>query len=225
MLKKEIKDILEKSRKWGWVLEPAAKKIFAGLGMRTPRFAVATDADQCVALAHSIGYPVVAKIVSPSIVHKSDVQGVVVGIVDDRQLIRTFQRFSKLDKFAGMLIEETIKGIELILGCKNDLQFGPMILLGMGGVGVEIYKDVVLRMAPLKTGDFVSMVQELKANKLLTGYRGSEPVNMKELRKLVIAFSNFMMNLQDIVESVDLNPVICNSKHCIVADARIMLKK
>ena len=148
-----------------------------------------------------------------------------VGIVDDQQLTRTFQRFSKLDKFAGMLIEETIKGIELILGCKNDLQFGPMILLGMGGVGAEIYKDVALRMAPLATKDFASMVRELKATKLLTGYRGSEPVNMKELRRSIIIFSNFMMNLQDIIDSVDLNPVICNSKHCIVADARIMLKK
>jgi acetate---CoA ligase (ADP-forming) subunit beta len=225
MLKKEIKDILERSRKWGWVLEPDAKKILAGLGMKTPRFAVVTDIDQCVATANSIGYPVVAKIVSPHIVHKSDVQGVVVGIVDDQQLTRTFQRLSKLDKFAGMLIEETIKGIELILGCKNDLQFGPMILLGMGGIGVEIYNDVALRMAPLATKDFASMVRELKANKLLTGYRGSEPVNMKELRRSIIIFSNFMMNLQDIIDSVDLNPVICNSKHCIVADARIMLKK
>jgi acetate---CoA ligase (ADP-forming) subunit beta len=225
MLKKEIKDILEKSRKWGWVLEPDAKKIFAGLGMKTTRFSVVTDADQAVAIAHSIGYPVVAKIVSPSIVHKSEVQGVVVGIINDQQLTRTFQRFRKLDGFAGMLIEETIRGIELIIGCKNDLQFGPMILLGMGGIGVEIYKDVVLRMAPLKTKDFASMVRDLKANKLLIGYRGSEPVNIKELGRSIIVFSNFMMTLNGIVDSVDLNPVICNSKHCIVADARIMLKK
>jgi acyl-CoA synthetase (NDP forming) len=168
---------------------------------------------------------VVAKIVSPNIVHKSDVQGVAVGIVDDKQLTRTFQRFTKLDGFAGMLIEEMIKGIELIIGCKNDLQFGPMILLGMGGVGVEIYKDVALRMAPVKTRDVTSMVQELKAHKLLTGYRGSAPVNMQELRKSIISFSNLMMDLRNIAESVDLNPVICNSKSCIVADARIMLKK
>jgi acyl-CoA synthetase (NDP forming) len=225
MLKKEIKDILEKSKKWGWVLEPDAKKIFSLVGMKTPRFAVATDTGQSIALAHSIGYPVVAKIVSPNIVHKSDVKGVVVGIVDDKQLTRTFQRFSKLDGFAGMLIEEMIKGIELIIGCKNDLQFGPMILLGMGGVSVEIYKDVALRMAPVKTRDFTSMVQELKAHKLLTGYRGSEPVNMQELRKSIISFSNLMMDIRNIAESVDLNPVMCNSKSCIVVDARIMLKK
>ena len=186
------------------------KKIFSLAGMKTPRFAVATDTGSSIALAHSIGYPVVAKIVSPHIVHKSDVQGVVV---------------SKLDGFAGMLIEEMIKGTELIIGCKNDLQFGPMILLGMGGVGVEIYKDVALRMAPVKTRDVTSMVQELKAHKLLTGYRGSAPVNMQELRKSIITFSNLMMDLRNIAESVDLNPVICNSKNCIVADARIMLKK
>lgn len=225
MLKKEIKDILAKSRKWGWVLEPDAKKLFSLAGMKTPRFAVANDTGSSIALAHSIGYPVVAKIVSPNIVHKSDVQGVVVGIVDDKQLTRTFQRFSKLDGFAGMLIEEMIKGIELIIGCKNDLQFGPMILLGMGGVSVEIYKDVALRMAPVKTRDFTSMVKELKAHNLLTGYRGSEPVNMQELRKTIITFSNLMMDLRNIAESVDLNPVMCNSRNCIVADARIILKK
>jgi acetate---CoA ligase (ADP-forming) subunit beta len=225
MLKKEIRDIFEKSRKWGWVLEPDAKKIFSLAGMKTTRFVVATDTGSSIALAHSIGYPVVAKIVSPSIVHKSDVQGVAVGIIDDKQLTRTFQRFSELDGFAGMLIEEMIKGIELIIGCKNDLQFGPMILLGLGGVGVEIYKDVVLRMAPLKTRDVNSMVQELKAHKLLTGYRGSESVNLPMLRKLIIGFSNLMMDLGNIAESVDLNPVICNSRNCIVADARIMLKK
>ena len=142
MLKKEIKEIIEKSKKWGWVLEPDAQKIFSLSGLKTPKYAVATEAGQAISMARSIGYPVVAKIVSPAIVHKSDVKGVVVGINNDQILTQTLERFSKLNGFAGMLIAEMVKGIELIIGAKNDFQFGPMILLGMGGVGVEIYKDV-----------------------------------------------------------------------------------
>jgi acyl-CoA synthetase (NDP forming) len=99
-----------------------------------------------------------------------------------------------------------------------------MILLGMGGVGVEIYKDVSLRMAPLKTRDADHMIQELAARKLLTGYRGSEPINLNALKKTIVTFSHLMMDMQDVVESVDLNPVMCTAKSCIVVDARIMLK-
>ncbi|MDD2275674.1 MAG: acetate--CoA ligase family protein [Smithellaceae bacterium] len=225
MLKKEVKAIFEKSRKWGWVLEPDAQKILSLYGFKTPKFGVAATEGEAVAAARKIGYPVVAKIVSPAVVHKSDVKGVVVGIKDDETLVRTLARLSKIDGFAGMLIAEMVKGLELIVGAKNDFQFGPMILLGMGGVGVEIYKDVSLRMAPLKTRDADHMIQELAARKLLTGYRGSEPVNLNALKKTIVAFSHLMMDMRDVVESVDLNPVMCTAKSCIVADARIMLKK
>jgi acyl-CoA synthetase (NDP forming) len=225
MLKKEVKAIFEKSRKWGWVMEPDAQKILSLYGFKTPKFGVAATEGEAVAAARKIGYPVVAKIVSPAVVHKSDVKGVVVGIKDDETLVRTLARLSKIDGFAGMLIAEMVKGLELIVGAKNDFQFGPMILLGMGGVGVEIYKDVSLRMAPLKTRDADHMIQELAARKLLTGYRGSEPVNLNALKKTIVAFSHLMMDMRDVVESVDLNPVMCTAKSCIVADARIMLKK
>jgi acyl-CoA synthetase (NDP forming) len=123
------------------------------------------------------------------------------------------------------MIAEMIHGIELIIGAKNDFQFGPMILLGMGGIGVEIYKDVSLRMAPLKARDADNMVSELTAHRLLTGYRGTKPINMNALKKTILSFSGLMMDLRDVAESVDLNPVMCNSKSCIIADARIMLKK
>jgi len=225
MLKKEITQIIDKSRQWGWVLEPDAQKIFSLYGFKTPKYGVAKKADQAVSIAHQIGYPVVAKIVSPAVVHKSDVKGVVVGIKDDETLVHTLERLSKIDGFVGMLIAEMVKGLELIIGAKNDFQFGPMVLLGMGGVGVEIYKDVSLRMAPLKDRDADHMIQELTARKLLTGYRSSEPINMNALKKTIVNFSKLMMDLQDIVESVDLNPVMCTAKTCTVVDSRIMLKK
>ena len=197
MLKKEIKEIIEKSKNWGWVLEPDAQKIFSLSGFKTPKYAVATEAGQAIKMARSIGYPVVAKIVSPAIVHKSDVKGVVVGINSDQVLTQTLERFSKLDGFAGMLVAEMVKGIELIIGAKNDFQFGPMILLGMGGIGVEIYKDVSLRMAPLKEKDADNMINGLTAQRLLTGYRGGEPINMDALKKTLLNFSRLTMDLQD----------------------------
>ena len=225
MLKKEITEIIDKSRQWGWVLEPDAQKIFSLYGFKTPKYGVAKNADQAISIARQIGYPVVAKIVSPAVIHKSDVKGVVVGIKDDETLVSTLERLSKIDGFAGMLIAEMVKGLELIIGAKNDFQFGPMVLLGMGGVGVEIYKDVSLRMAPLKDRDADHMIQELTARKLLTGYRSSEPINMNALKKTIVNFSKLMMDLRDIVESVDLNPVMCTAKTCTVVDSRIMLKK
>jgi len=225
MLKKETKDILEKSREWGWVLEPDAQKIFSLYGFKTPKYNVAKTPEEAAAIARKIGYPVVAKIVSPAVVHKSDVKGVVVGIKDDQTLIRTLDRLSKIDGFAGMLIAEMVKGLELIIGAKNDVQFGPMILLGMGGVGVEIYKDVALRMAPLTICDADHMIEGLTARKLLSGYRGSEPVDLDALKKTLMKFSKLMMDMQDVVESIDLNPVMCTAKACIVVDSRIMLKK
>lgn len=223
MLKKEIKNILDRSRQWGWVLEPDAQRIFSLYGFRIPRYDVVSDPQKAVAVARKIGYPVVAKIVSPAIVHKSDVQGVVVGIKDDRTLLETLERLKQLNGFSGMLIGEMVKGLELIIGAKNDFQFGPVILLGMGGVGVEIYKDVALRMAPLDMCDTENMIRSLTARKLLAGYRGSEAVNEDALKKTLLKFSRLMMDLQDLVESIDLNPVMCTAKACTIVDSRIML--
>ncbi len=225
MLKKEIKEIIGKSKKIGWVMEPDTQRIFSLCGLKTPKHVVVTEAKQAISMVHSIGYPVVAKIVSPTIIHKSDVKGVVVGIDNDEILTKTLERFHKLNGFTGMLIAEMVQGIELIIGAKNDFQFGPMILLGIGGIGVEIYKDVSLRMAPLKARDVDNMISGLTACRLLNGYRGAKPINMNALKKTILSFSGLMMDLQDVAESVDLNPVMCNSKSCIVADARIMLKK
>ncbi len=225
MLKKEAKQILRKSEKWGWVLEPDAQKIFSLSGFAVPRYGMAEKSEDALSIVRKIGYPVVAKIVSPAIMHKSDVHGVVVGITDDQALLATLARFQKMEAFAGMLIAEMVKGLELIIGAKNDVQFGPMIMVGMGGVGVEIYRDVALRMAPLKSRDVENMVNELTAYRLLVGYRGAEQVSMRELRKTLLNFSSLIMDIRHYMESVDLNPVMCNAKACVIADARIILKK
>ena len=224
MLEREVMDILRASKKDGWVFEPEAKRLISFAQLDVPRFTWAKALEQAVTFAEEIGYPVVAKIVSSSVIHKSDVGGVVTHIESDEKLEETFSRFSHFEGFAGMLVEEMIVGLEIFAGAKMDYQFGPVVLLGMGGTGVEIYKDTALRMAPLKERDVESMARSLKAYPLLEGYRGSEPVNMTELTRMMITFSDLVMELEDHIESIDLNPVICSSSRCVVADARIMLK-
>lgn len=224
MLRKEIKDILSASKELGWVLEPEAKRLFSLAGLDIPKFAWANELEEAIRFAKEVGYPVVAKVVSSKVLHKSDLGGVVVGIEGDVELRETFRRFSRFEGFAGMLVEEMLSGVELIVGAKMDYQFGPVILLGLGGTGVEIYQDTSLRMAPLDQRDVNSMVKGLKARRLLEGYRGSEPVNLEELTRMLIAFSSLAMELEGLIESIDLNPVMCSSSKCVVADARILLK-
>jgi acyl-CoA synthetase (NDP forming) len=225
LVKKGIRDILSASKDVGWVLEPQAKHLFSMAGLNVPRFTMASTVEEAVRFAHKIGYPVVAKVVSPRIVHKSDSDGVAVGIESDGELTETFTRFSRIEGFVGVLVEEMMSGLELIVGAKIDYQFGPVILLGIGGTGVEIYRDITMRMAPLRERDVESMVKGLKAIPLLEGYRGSEPINLSELTRLLITFSELVMDLEEFIDSIDLNPVICSSTACVVADARIMLKE
>jgi succinyl-CoA synthetase beta subunit len=206
-------------------MEPEAKQIFSLAGLDVPRFRWAKDKGEITQFAEEIGYPLVAKVVSPKVIHKSDIKGVVVGIETQQELIEVYQRFSQVESFAGMLIEERVSGIEVIVGAKIDYQFGPIILLGMGGTSAEIYRDVSLRMAPLSPIDIASMVKCLKAHELLEGYRGSDAIDLGQLVKTIQVFSALVLDLKDEIESIDLNPVICSSTRCVVADARIMLRR
>ncbi len=224
MLKSEIRDILGASQKSGWVLEPDAKRILDLTGFDVPRSKTVKTPAEATDAASTIGYPVVAKVVSLDLIHKSDTGGVVVGIENDHRLTDAFNRFSKFDGFEGMLVEEMVSGVELIIGAKIDRQFGLVILLGFGGTAAEIYQDTSLRMAPLTQSDIHSMMRNLKAYKILEGYRGSEPIHTDRLVDTVKRFSGLMTELGEQVDSFDLNPVICSSERCVVADARIILK-
>ena len=225
MLTQEMENIILSSKATGWVLEPQANRLLSLAGLDVPRFFLARGVDEAIRFAKEIDYPVVVKVVSPKAIHKSEKNGVEVGIDNERKVREAFHRFSKIEGFEGMLVEEMLSGLELIIGAKNDYQFGPVVLFGIGGVWVEIYRDVILRMAPLGQRDIDSMMRCIKARPLLEGYRGSNPVNFRELSKLLMTFSDLVMDLESDMESIDLNPVFCSSNKCIVADARILLKK
>ena len=223
MLREEIRILLDESKERGWVMEPQAKEILRLSGVEVTRFMWCRDPGEAVACVRTIGYPVVVKVVSPEVVHKSDVGGVATGISDDSGLVAAFNKMSGIKGFSGVIVEETLKGLELIVGMNRDRQFGPVILLGMGGTAVEIYKDVAIRMAPLREQDVRSMLNSIKAHPLLEGYRGAPPISIDALEKMLLAFSGLAMEFDGAVDSIDLNPVICGPERCVAADARIML--
>jgi hypothetical protein len=216
-------EIIEASRPRGWVLEPEALRLLETAGMPVPRFAWATACAEALEAAAGIGYPVVAKVVSPQILHKSDVKGVQAGIANRGGLADAYERFSRLPGFQGVVVAEMLTGHELIIGAKRDFQFGPVVLLGIGGTAVEVYQDTATRMAPLKASDVPSMLACLRGGRLLTGHRGAAAVNLIQLTETVLRFSDWVMALGDRIDSIDLNPVFCSSERCVVADARIML--
>lgn len=219
----KILEIVEDSRETGWVIEPDAKRILSLAGIDVPRFAWAGNADHAAAAAAEIGYPVVVKVVSPRVIHKTEVGGVVTGVSSEGDLRAAFDRLGRIDAFQGVVVDETLSGVELIVGAKNDAQFGPVILLGIGGVGVELYEDVAIRMAPLAARDVDSMLRCLRARRLLEGFRGKEPASREALETLLLRFSELVAVIGGEVESIDLNPVICSSRRAAAADARIML--
>ncbi len=223
MLSKDILDILERSRDRGWVLEPDAKRLLRAAGLEVPRFLHTDDPEEAVRFAEDLAFPVVAKVVSSKILHKSDVGGVETGIRDAAGLRRAMERFAGLEGYEGTLVEQSVQGLELIVGAKVDEQFGPVVLLGIGGTAVEIYQDTVIRMAPLVRRDVESMVHGLKAHRLLEGYRGADPVDMDALSRALMDFSSLLMGIADHIDSVDLNPLMCSADRCVVADARILL--
>ena len=223
MLSSEPMDIIAAARKHGWVLEPEALRLLAAAGVPVPRYAWAKSKAEALSSAAAIGYPVAAKVVSPQVMHKSDVQGVQPGVPDAGSLAQVYDRFSRLPGFEGVVVAEMLSGRELIVGAKVDHQFGPVILLGIGGTAVEIYKDTVTRMAPLKPRDVESMLTCLRGSRLLIGHRGFAAVNVPKLTAMMLAFSSLVMELGDRIDSIDLNPVFCSPERCTVADARILL--
>ncbi len=223
MLKKTIRQILEDSRPYGWVLEPDAKRILKLSGIPVPKGKVVRSLPEALAAGRKLGFPVVAKAVGPTLIHKSDVGAVILAIADESNLQAAYGRLTEIPGCRAVLVETMEQGLEMIVGGRTDPQFGPVVLLGMGGTGVEIYNDISLRMAPVKDHDVRSMIRCLRARELLTGFRGNPPVNIEALVELVLCFSKLVVKMGDLIDSMDLNPVLCSPTGCVATDARIIL--
>ncbi|MCG8637970.1 MAG: acetate--CoA ligase family protein [Desulfobacterales bacterium] len=222
-LSKSDKACILASKERGWILEPDAKAMLERHGFDLPGRLVTDSLSDASAFLSELSAPVVVKAVSPRILHKTEYNAVAVGVKTDKELEREMTRLLALEGCQSVLVEEMVRGVEIFAGAKNDDQFGPVVILGIGGTAVEVYNDTAIRMAPVTPDDVESMVNSLKASTLFTGFRGGNGVNMVALTEMVVRFSHLSMALEQDFQSVDLNPVICDPEKCMVADARIML--
>jgi 3-hydroxypropionyl-CoA synthetase (ADP-forming) len=213
------------------ITEELAKQVLTEYGVKVPKYALVKSAEEAGAQAQAVGYPLVAKIVSPQILHKTDVKGVKVGLQNEAAVKETFNdmygRLSKQYNVKGVLLEKMAApgGVEIIVGLQNDPQFGPVIMAGIGGIYTEVFKDVSFRVLPITREDAISMVEDLKGSKILKGFRGMPPVNMNMLADALVNIGKFGTEMAPFYESIDFNPVIFYENDYIVVDAKILLRE
>ncbi len=224
-LEKKGRSILNGARDTGWVLEPDAKALMELYGLDIPRFYLGDSLKGAKLFLKQADGPVAAKCVSPDILHKTEHGAVVTNIRTGAQLEAAVKKFRRLPGYRQVLVETMIQGVELLVGAKIDYQFGPVVVMGIGGINVEIYQDTAIRMAPLVPADIRSMVDALKGKKILQGYRGRPGVDMDAVIEMGVRFSSLVCGMKEMIESIDLNPVICTPDSCVIADARIVLNR
>jgi 3-hydroxypropionyl-CoA synthetase (ADP-forming) len=212
------------------ITEELAKQVLTEYGVKVPKYALVKSADEASKQAQAVGFPLVAKIVSPQILHKTDVKGVKIGLQNEAGAKEAFNdmhgRLSKQYNVKGVLLEKMAAsgGIELIVGLQNDPQFGPVIMAGIGGIYTEIFKDVSFRILPITKEDAISMIEDLKGNKILKGFRGMPSVNMDMLAAALVNIGRFGTEMAPYYESIDFNPVIFYEDDYVVVDAKILLR-
>lgn len=212
------------------LLETEAKTVCAEYGIPVTKFKLAKNEDEAVRFAGEIGYPVVLKVVSPDILHKSDVGGVVIDVKDAegvrkayKQILENVGKHKADARISGILIQEMAPpSIGIIVGAIKDPQFGPAIMFGLGGIFVEILKDVTFRIAPITEDEAREMITEVKAYPLLRGYRNVPPADVDAIIKILLNTSRLVAERQEIKE-LDLNPVMVYDKGAKAVDARIVL--
>jgi 3-hydroxypropionyl-CoA synthetase (ADP-forming) len=214
------------------ITEEVAKSILKSYGIKVPGYALVNSADQAAKAAKKLGFPLVMKVVSPQILHKTDVGGVKVGLDNVNDVKKTFNdMYKRLSKkkgvqLKGILLEKMVpKGTELIVGLQNDPQFGPVIMVGIGGILTEVFRDVAFRMLPITTSDAKSMLDELKGSKMLKGFRGSEPIDINMLSKALVQIGKLGVDNASHFDSIDFNPIVVYPKSYAVVDAKIILRK
>lgn len=233
MKKRDVSHIIAESLRSGsYVLEPCAKTVCANYGIPVPRFKVAKNRKEAVKSADELGYPVVLKIISPDIIHKNDAGGVVLNINAPKEVRKAYQqtladvrRYKPDGEIFGILVEEMVPpSTEIVVGGIRDPQFGPTLMFGLGGIFVEILRDVTFRICPVARRDALEMISEVKGYQILEGYRGQPAVDISKIVDILLGTSRLMMDYPEIKE-IDLNPVIVYEKGAKVVDSKIILQK
>lgn len=202
----------------------STKKLLAKYKIPQVKVAIVKDFKQAILFSKQNGFPVVLKIFSPKIIHKTDIGGVVIDIKNEKDLLVSWKKIEKIAKTrkTEIIIQKMIFGEQLIIGAKKDSVFGPVIAFGLGGIFVEILKDLSFRLAPFTNKEAKEMINEIQGNKILKGYRNREPVNLKKLEEILLSLS-LMVSREEQIKEIDLNPIIANKKGSLVIDAKIIV--
>jgi acetyltransferase len=213
--------------------EDEAKKILKYYNFPVIKTAVANNVEEAIVFSKDMGFPVVLKILSPQIIHKSDAGGVILNVNSPREVREAFEiliqratAYNPNAQIIGVTVQPMVekKGQEIIIGGKTDPVFGPVILFGMGGVGVELFKDYSIGLPPLNTTLIHRMMEETKVYRLLKGWRNAPPVDLKKLDETVLMFSQLLVDFPQIKE-IDINPLLISQKDAVILDARIVIDK
>ncbi len=213
------------------LLEPEAKIICSEYGIPMPKYEVTTNKEQAAHAAQELGFPVVLKIVSPDILHKTEAHGVLLNLADEEsvrkgftQIIENSLNFKPGAQVKGVLVQKMANlGTEVIIGGIVDSQFGQVVMFGLGGVFTEIFGDVTFRVSPIEETDAREMINEIKAHRLLAGYRNNPPADERSIVSALLAVSRIMMENPEIGQ-MDVNPMIVYPDGANVVDARIILR-
>ncbi|MDA2933241.1 acetate--CoA ligase family protein [Acidobacteria bacterium AH-259-D05] len=212
-----------------FLLENEAAEVCQSYALPLPECGFAQDKEQAVSIAQQLGYPVVMKVVSPQVIHKSDVEGVRVGLGRPEEVVEAYDAICASVKghepkaeIRGQIIAKMAgEGVETIVGLKRDEAFGPVVMFGIGGIFVEVYKDVSFRLCPVGDEEVEAMVNEVKGHKLLQGFRGMPKADMEALKKVILAVCSLGTENPE-VSSIDLNPVRVNGEGALALDTRII---
>ena len=220
-----LKEFLEKNKGEEDLVEYKVKDLLKELGLPVPK-GIVMPRDQAARMPDlsDLAYPLVVKISSTKIASKSDVGGVKVGISDKNELKEAVIELLRFDNAEGVYVEEMAPpGLELIVGGMVDEQFGPVVMLGLGGIFVEFFRDVFFALAPLTKEEALSFVKRFKAFKLFEGYRGRPTLDLEMILQIIVVVSELMES--SLIAEMDLNPVALYPKGAMILDAKMQLKK
>ena len=211
--------------------EVESKELLKKAGIPVIETKLARSKKEAISISKEIGFPVVLKVSSPDVIHKSDSGGVKLGLANATQVGKAFSEIISSVKKAypkaqiqGVSVQlMASSGVEVIVGMSKDPQFGPVLMFGLGGVFVEVLKDVSFRIVPVTERDAREMIKEIKGYPILEGYRGQKPANIPALEKLIVKVSQFVEKNPQIKE-LDLNPVFAYPDKAVAVDARIILE-
>lgn len=213
-----------------FISEPDAYRICAAFDIPFPEFRLVQAKADAIAAAEQIGYPVVIKIVSPQVIHKSDVGGVIVGLKNAEELDEGFDRLHQNVRnhagnvdISGILVQKALSGgVEVVTGGLENAQFGPVVMFGTGGILIEVFKDVAFRLVPLDEDEARRQIEDTKAFEILKGVRGNPACDIDALSRLIVNTSRLLAEVGQITE-IDFNPVRAYPDGCFVLDARLKL--